>query len=230
MRTPCCDGGDAGNPRPRSRRGKTVGVEHTDDPAARLADAIARLRSLTAERTRTGRTHDDADDVAGTVDTDDAIGFDPLPLLAALDRAGARAVVIGQVAGILHGSRELTGDLDLLWSGRPGDTPSIVAAFASIDAELTDDGRGVPCDAFAFALGKVQFRAVGAAGDCCTPRLPWGGLDVAAFVERSLVTDVGGVRVHYLAIDDLVAMRRAVGRPKDLRRADELEAIVRSGR
>lgn len=29
----------------------------------------------------------------------------------ALDRAGARVVVIGQVAGIMHGSRELTGDL-----------------------------------------------------------------------------------------------------------------------
>lgn len=40
----------------------------------------------------------------------DAIEFDPFPLLRALHRHGAEAVVIGQVAGILHGSQELTGD------------------------------------------------------------------------------------------------------------------------
>jgi hypothetical protein len=73
-------------------------------PVRRLREALARLADETRGRPRTGLTHQDADDVTGTVGTDAAAGFDPLPLLRAFDLAGARVVVIGQVAGIMHGS------------------------------------------------------------------------------------------------------------------------------
>ena len=59
------------------------------------------------------KLHDDADEVTGTAATDDAIGFNPLPL-PRLHEYGAVVAVIGQVASIMHGSRELTSDLDLL--------------------------------------------------------------------------------------------------------------------
>lgn len=199
-----------------------------DDPLARLDAAVARLAALTAGRARTGTHHDDGDDVEGTVATDDAIGFDPRPLLRALALAGAEAVVMGQVAGILHGSVELTGDLDLLWDGRPDRRAALAAGFAAAGATLVDDDdRPVACDAAAFALPKVRFVTERASGDCCTPALPWGALDVRAFVARAPVaTGPDGFRVRYLARTDLVTMRRAVGRPKDLRRAIELEALA----
>src|SRR5437016_5355223 len=98
-------------------------------PVMRLSEAVDRLRRATAGRERRGLSHQDADDVAGTAETDDAIGFSPLPLLRALHEHGAAVAVIGQVAGIMHGSRELTGDLDLLWDGDPGQTPALAAAF-----------------------------------------------------------------------------------------------------
>jgi hypothetical protein len=149
-----------------------------------------------------------------------------MPVLRALSEHGASAVVIGQVAGILHGSAELTGDLDLLWSGDPPDAPGIVGAFASLDAELrTDEGTLVSDVAAAFSLPKVLYETRTAAGDCCTPRLPWGGLDVRAFISRAETAEVEGVLVRYLALNDLIAMRRAAGRPKDLRRAQELERL-----
>ncbi|HEX5299363.1 MAG TPA: hypothetical protein VFW50_20450 [Streptosporangiaceae bacterium] len=100
-------------------------------PVRRLREALRRLADQTRGRPRTGLTHQDADDVTGTAGTDDAAGFDPLPLLRALDLAGAQVVVIGQVAGIMHGSRELTGDLDLLWDGDPGQAGTMAAAFSS---------------------------------------------------------------------------------------------------
>jgi hypothetical protein len=108
-------------------------------PGERLARAVAGTARLTAERTSTGVGHDDADLEVGTIATDDARGFDPRPLLRALDECGARAVVIGQVAGILHGSTELTGDLDVLWSGDPDEAPALVRAFDALDAVLHDD-------------------------------------------------------------------------------------------
>ena len=197
-------------------------------PEDRLLDAIERTAALTSERVRSGTGHDDADDEGGTIATDDAIGFDPLPLLGALDRHGAEVVVMGQVAGILHGSVELTGDLDLLWSGIPAQLAAMSAGFAAVDAELfDDDGRPLATTADAFTRPKVDFRSANASGDCCTPALPWGGLDIRAFLDRALSTTVAGVRLRFLQRSDLIAMRRAVGRPKDLRRAAELEALDR---
>lgn len=196
----------------------------------RLQDATRRLAELTIGRARTGRSHDDGDAETGTVDTDDAIGFDPPPLLRALDRHGARVCVIGQVAGILHGSRELTGDLDLLWDGAAEQLPALVAGFGAAGARLTDDDGGpLPTGPADFALPKVRFAGPTASGDCCTPALPWGELPVAAFLQRcEVVTTTDGLTLRYLALDDLIGMRLAVGRPKDLRRAGELRAL-RSG-
>lgn len=196
-------------------------------PLERVADAVRRLAEDTEGRARTGRTHDDADDDRGTSDTDDAIGFDPMPLLQALHRGGARVVVIGQVAGIMHGSRELTGDLDLLWDGDPTGAAALAAAFSAVGASLTDDdGQAVGCTAATFVLPKVLFRTPAASGDCCTPRLPWGDIAVGEFLTRcDVAVAEDGTEVRYLNRADLIRMRRAIGRPKDLRRADELDRL-----
>ena len=166
--------------------------------------------------------------VTGTVATDDAIGFNPLPLLRALHEYGAVVAVIGQVAGIMHGSRELTGDLDLLWDGDLRRAPALAAAFTSAGASLADsDGGPLPCEPAAFSGPKVLFRSALASGDCCTPALPWGDLPVGAFLARCLVAaSEDGLVIRYLDRADLVRMRRAVGRPKDLRRASELELLA----
>lgn len=194
-----------------------------NQPQERLRTALLRIDELTKDRTLTGDTHEDADDVAGTIDCDDAVGFDPLPLLGSLDRAGVKAVVIGQVAGILHGSLELTGDLDLLWSGNEDEVAGMVMAFTEVDASLSDDdGRPVTCGPAAFGLPKVNFRSTRASGDCCTPSLPWGKLNVVEFMKRADSCEVDGGRINYVSKPDLIAMRRAAGRSKDLRRAAEL--------
>jgi hypothetical protein len=175
---------------------------------------------------RTGLSHRGADDVTGTFATDDAVGFDPLPLLRVLDEHGVEVVVMGQVAGIMHGSRELTGDLDLLWDGRAEQVDALVAAFASVSADLCDgDGVRVSCDRAAFGLPKVLFRSPTASGDCCTPALPWGDLPIADFLARYRVADGAGFKIRYLDRADLTRMRRAAGRMKDLRRAVELERL-----
>ena len=192
-------------------------------PGELLLSSLKRIAEVTANREPSGRTHENADDIIGTIDCDDAIGFDPLPLLASLDRAGVKAVVIGQVAGILHGSLDLTGDLDLLWSGHDDEVAGMVMAFTDVDASLSDDdGRSVTCGPAAFGLAKVNFRSTQASGDCCTPSLPWGTLDVRQFMDRAEWCEVNGVRINYLSKSDLIAMRLAAGRPKDLRRAAEL--------
>jgi len=200
--------------------------DRDDEPVRRLREAVRRLAGQTRGRPPTGLTHHDADDVTGTAGTDDAAGFDPLPLLRALDLAGAQVVVIGQVAGIMHGSRELTGDLDLLWDGSAAQAGLLAVAFTQASAELTnDDGAPVPCDPEAFRLPKVLFRTATASGDCCTLALPWGNLPVADFLGRCETASAGDFTIRYLSRQDLNLMRQATGRVKDLRRVAELQAL-----
>jgi hypothetical protein len=197
-----------------------------DNPLDRLRAAARRTRELARNRTATGLGHQDADDDVGTIGTDDALSFDPIPLLEALHHHGVRAVVIGQVAGIMHGSAELTGDLDLLWDGVPAHAPALAAAFTSVGARLTDEaGNPLAPHPDSLLRPKVQFTSPEAGGDCCTPALPWGGLRVGEFLDRAVTAaDPGGLEVHYVCRQDLIRMRRALGRPKDLRRADELDS------
>src|SRR5581483_4017716 len=119
--------------------------------------------------------------------------------------------------------RELTGDLDLLWDGDPGQAGPMAAAFSQASAQLTnDDGAPVPCDPEAFRLRRVLFRTPTASGDCCTLPPPWGNLPVAGFLGRCETVSAGDFTIRYLSRDDLILMRQAIGRPKDLRRAREL--------
>ncbi|OUC82554.1 hypothetical protein CA984_41175 [Streptosporangium minutum] len=199
-----------------------------DEPLERLRVAARRTRELALSRAGTGLGHQDADDDVGTVGTDDALGFDPFPLLEALHHHGVRAVVIGQVAGIMHGSTELTGDLDLLWDGVPAHAPALAAAFTSVGARLVDETGGLVATHPGFFLRpRVGFVSPRASGDCCTPALPWGDLRVRGFLDRAITAvGPGGLEVHYVCREDLIRMRRALGRPKDLRRADELDLSV----
>jgi hypothetical protein len=197
-----------------------------DEVVRLLRSAVSRLAEQTGARVLNGLSHRDADDTVGIFGTDDAVGFDPLPLLRALHEYGAKVVVMGQVAGIMHGSRE-PGDLDLLWDGETRQADALAAAFASVSADLTDgDGEPVPCEPAAFALPKVLFHSTGASGDCCTPGLPWGDLPIATFLARCRVAMSDRFEIRYLDRADLIWMRRAAGRIKDLRRADELERLT----
>ncbi|MET9290589.1 hypothetical protein [Streptomyces sp. NPDC003077] len=187
-------------------------------PVTRLRQAVSRTQEATRDRTATGRRAEDADDLMGTFATDGALGFDPFPFLRALHEAGCHAVVVGQVAGIMHGSTELTGDLDLLWDGTPAQARALRDALV----------RAGCAEPPALDRAQVAYRVTGADGDLCTPALPWGGLDVSACLTRAVhAHDPSGFTIRYVALDDLVRMRRAIGRPKDHRRADELERLRR---
>ncbi|MFJ8945177.1 hypothetical protein ACIRG4_18425 [Streptomyces sp. NPDC102395] len=186
--------------------------------ALRLRQAVRRIQHAARERAATGRALEEADDVAGTFATDGAVGFDPFPFLRALHDAGSRAMVVGQVAGILHGSVEPTGDLDLLWDGTPEQAHALRTALTAAGCtELPDLDRP-----------QAAYRVTGAGGDLCTTALPWGDLDTGPCLTRALTThDPAGFAVSYAALDDLIRMRRSLGRPKDHRRADELERLRR---
>lgn len=104
---------------------------------------------------------------------------------------------------LLHGSEELKGDLDLLWSCDEHEAPKLAAAFGEVDATVTDqDGAAIGLGVNAFALPKVVFSSQGSSGDCCTPHLPWGELDVVGVINRAHVTGSEGLTIQYASVAD----------------------------
>ena len=217
----CFDGAQAPNSSitPQSKR---MTIDH-------LRAVCERIRAETQRRSPRGIRHDDADAEAGTFGSDDAIGFDPFPMLAVMQSTGADYAVFGQVAGILHGSVEPTGDLDILWNGNPDGGDRIARAFDAAGVVVRDEdfNRVAPAGYAAALTGaKVYFEGLNSAGDLCTPRLRWGSLDVAAFLRRKVWAHEGGLAVPYLCLGDLITMRRAVTGAKHERRARELERLA----
>lgn len=151
---------------------------------------------------------------------------DYLPLLERLHNAGAQFIVIGGVAGIIHGAARVTYDTDILYERSPANLRAIVAALAP----LTPYPRGAP-PGLPFLFDERTLRA----GLNFTFSTTAGDIDLLGAVdgvgpyENAIVQaawiEVSGKRVAVLSLIDLIAAKRAAGRPKDFEAIAELEIL-----
>lgn len=139
-------------------------------------------------------------------------------LLAEFDRAEVRFALIGGYAVAYHGRPRATKDLDLLVSGE-GDNPKRVAQAL--------DAFGAPPNVVSAARTQSDSEVVylGAPPVRIDILRTVDGIDTEAALGRAVPIDVGGLRMLIVALDDLIANKRAAGRPQDLADADALEAI-----
>jgi len=153
--------------------------------------------------------------------------FDPLRALRVLVEHRVRFVVIGGIAGRLWGSPTVTNDLDLCHDTTPVNLEALAGALRVLEARL----RG--------AEDEVRWRpgtATLAAADSFTLATSAGNLDLLArpagtcgyddLSATAMELDVGGVVVAVAALEDLLRMKRAAGRPKDLIEAEVLGAVL----
>ena len=159
--------------------------------------------------------------------------YDPEPILRVLVRHGARFVVIGGIAGALHGSTSITYDLDICYSREPGNLRSLAAALQELDAGLRGVDTEVPfkLDARSLRSGlnftfKTKFGPFDCVGEAS------GGFAYEQLKESAEGLDVSGVNISVASLDDLIRMKRAAGRRKDLIEVENLAALraVREGR
>ena len=135
-------------------------------------------------------------------------------------------VIIGGIAGTVHGSARITLDLDICYSRAPESVERLVLALAALKPKL----RGVP------------------------PGLPfqWDSRTVHAGLNFTLETDLGPIDLlgevagiggypealtaseqmplfgrpcHVLTLDALIQSKRAAGRQRDLEHVIELDAL-----
>lgn len=154
--------------------------------------------------------------------------FRPTRLLRRLVDAGIDFVVIGGFAAIAHGSVQVTRDLDICYSTEASNLESLGHGLVELDARLRGVAEEVPFVPDGATLQRTQVLTLETAdGPLDILADPAGGPGYEALRRRALEVPIAGVVVRVASLEDLLAMKRASGRPKDLLAIEELEAIAR---
>lgn len=146
-----------------------------------------------------------------------ASAFDPVLMLRRLRGNQVRFVVIGGLAAKAHGSPTLTVDLDICPAPDRENLERLAAVLGGLGARLRGGPSDIPFVADARTLGRVEILTLTTdAGDLDVIIRPPGIADFAQLDANAVSVEVGdGVVVRVASLDDLIAMKRATGRPKD---------------
>ncbi|HSS56743.1 MAG TPA: helix-turn-helix domain-containing protein [Solirubrobacteraceae bacterium] len=164
---------------------------------------------------------------ARRVSTPDA-EFDPTRLLRELVDGRVDFVAIGGMAAVLHGSARNTFDLDICFASDPHNLEALGSTLVALKARLRGVPERVPFVPDAAALKRVEVLTLATtAGDLDLLHAPSGAPRYDVLRGHADRYDVGGFEVRVASVEDLIAMKTAAGRSKDLGDIDELEAILR---
>ena len=152
--------------------------------------------------------------------------FDPDRILRELHHEGVRFIVIGGIGAAALGSPSLTDDLDICYERSRENLERLSRVLMRLGAKL----RGAPADlpftpdAPTLASGD-HFTFTTDAGDFDCMGTPSGSKGYADLAERAVLTDMDGIEVLVASVDDLILMKQAAGRPKDLIEVEVLGAL-----
>jgi hypothetical protein len=147
--------------------------------------------------------------------------------LAALTNAGVDFIVIGGVAGTLHGSAFITQDLDVVYARNGENIRRLAAALQPYQPYLRGAPEGLP---FRWdertILNGLNFTLSTSFGDLDLLGEATGGGGYNDLLPHS--SEVNGFGLHFrlLNLDKLIILKRAAGRPKDLAVVAELQGIL----
>jgi predicted nucleotidyltransferase len=149
--------------------------------------------------------------------------------LKLLAKYQVNCVIVGGVAAWANGSSQVTFDVDVCYARDAPNLEKLTQALQSVKATL----RGAPKD-IPFILAAETFQR----GLNFTFQTEIGDIDLLGEVrgvglysdclENSVEFEMFGHSFRVIALEKLIAAKRAAGRPKDLLALVELEAILES--
>jgi hypothetical protein len=149
-------------------------------------------------------------------------------LLRALTQGGVDFVVIGGIAAVAHGSLQITQDLDVSYAGDEANLERLGAVLVALGTSLAGVTDDVPFVPDGQTLRHVRVLALNTTdGPLDILAEPDGSRGYERLRANAITATVGGVDVRIAGLDDLIAMKKAAGRPKDQIYIEELEAIRR---
>ncbi|MFL5839350.1 MAG: DUF6036 family nucleotidyltransferase [Thermoleophilaceae bacterium] len=152
----------------------------------------------------------------------------PTTLLTELADARVDFVVIGAIAVVAHGHIRTTRDLDITYATTAENLQALGDFLVAADARLRGVAELVPFVPDKRTLERVEMLTLETrSGSLDLLSAPPGAPPYEDLRARAERIEIDGRTVAVAAIDDLVAMKRAAGRPRDLEDIEALRAIER---
>jgi predicted nucleotidyltransferase len=147
-------------------------------------------------------------------------------LLRVLLDEAVEFILVGGVAGVLHGAARATYDVDVVYRRSPDNLDRLVRALTPYQPYLRGAPPGLPFsfDVETFRHG-LNFTLTTSLGAIDLLGEVTGGGRYEALLAHSQPIPLVGTTCQCVTLDGLIRLKRAAGRPKDLEAIAELEAL-----
>jgi hypothetical protein len=160
---------------------------------------------------------------------DPVLAFDPIRILRQLTADGVEFVLIGGIAGRVYGSPTVTNDLDVCYRRTKANCERLGATLRNLEARLRDFPPALPAPIDAASLWQGQnFTFITSAGfvDCLALPEEGASTDFDDLARNARTIPIADAAVMVCSLPDLIRMKQAAGRPKDLIEVEVLKAVL----
>lgn len=144
--------------------------------------------------------------------------FDPIEIIRVLAEHEVECVLIGGLAGVLHGAPATTNDADIMPEASEQNLIRLSAALRGLDARLRvdSDPEGVAFDPHPALLASMSTLNTSTRfGDLDLTLSPAGIDDYESLRSAAVEFDIEGSRMLVASLDDVIRSKEAADRPKD---------------
>ena len=188
---------------------------HTKSPYFENIEALSRLNKLAGKLYRSNPLNKKK--LFMDISSDDV-----QQLLESLNRFQVKYLLVGGMAGVVHGHIRTTQDMDLWVKNDPENTKALVSALAKNEVPGSDLLLGMP---LIFGRTSARFGLSGFELDLGHSLKAFAEADFDACYKRALVADFDGIPFSVIHLRDLITEKAATARPKDLADLEELQRI-----
>lgn len=146
-------------------------------------------------------------------------------LLRNLNHYNVKYLLVGGMAGVVHGHIRTTQDMDLWIKNTPDNTKALVEALSQSEVPGAALLEGMP---LIFGLTSVRFGLSGFELDLGHSLKAFTEADFDACYEKALHADFDGTPFQVINLSDLILEKKATARKKDLADVEELQRIWES--
>lgn len=150
--------------------------------------------------------------------TDRLFNNDYRDMIECLQREGVEFMLVGGYAVALHGWPRTTFDIDFWIMANPQNAAAVMRALKAFGAplmDLTEEDFHRPGMVFQIGTEPQRIDILSAVS----------GVVYEDAASRALKMEVDGLTLKVISLDDLIANKRASGRPKDIVDALTLEKL-----
>jgi hypothetical protein len=160
---------------------------------------------------------------------DPLLSFDPIRLLRQLTTDAVEFVLIGGIAARIHGSPSVTNDLDICYRRSRTNCEHLVKTLHALGARLRDFPPDLPAriDAATIWQGN-NFTFVTNSGflDCLASPEEGAATGYEELARSARTVTIAESAILVCSLEDLIRMKEAAGRPKDLIEVEVLKAVL----